>query len=71
MTELIKLPCGDWINPAHIQIARQVQVARMDAADTTQVSVWLADGSDSMEYYGADAIALAAALDAMSIKEGM
>lgn len=66
MTEFIKLPSGDWVNPAHIQMARKVQFAQ----EPPHVNVWFtADKNDV--HYGADAIALAAALDAMSIKEGM
>lgn len=61
MTKFIKLPCGDWINPAQIQIAHKVP-------STTQINVVFPDGF--VEYDGPDAIALAAALDAMSIKEG-
>lgn len=61
MTEFVKLPCGDWINPAQIQIAHKV--------GPTQINVVYVDGF--VEYDGHDATALAAALDAMSIKEGM
>ena len=62
MTEFIKLPCGDWINPAQIQVA--------SLSGSTQISVWFSGGPTQRsprEYYGEDAAALAAALDELSM----
>ena len=65
MTEFIKLPCGKWINPAHISEA---------IVDGDSIEVWLVGDHRTQptgKYRGEDATALTAALDAMSIKEGM
>lgn len=64
MTEFIKLPyCGDWINPALI--------VRAKLDPNHGIWIWFANNPGPRDYRGDDATALAAALDAMSIKEGM
>lgn len=69
MTEFIKLPCGDWINPALIVRAHPTHGGRKP--NGPGIYVWFTNTYERQVYFDEDAIALAAALDAMAIKEGM